>query len=186
MGAFADDIRQTRSWHSDWFAAAKRFFLSGGAKPFTPESDDVDRIVDYATALESTLVPERDYNTRRISHRAAALVAADASGNESIVKLVKRFYDTRSKIVHGSRLGDADRRWLLGNHKEVEFQVRQVLLAALRKLPPGQEDRRRALATLYDPTDEDRGRVALDRFGEIKTAEVKRAIAAKIAQIAEV
>jgi hypothetical protein len=63
--AFADGIRKSPSWTSDWFAAARRFFLSGGAKQFNPKRDDVDRIVDYATALESTLVPEKDYNTRR-------------------------------------------------------------------------------------------------------------------------
>lgn len=61
--AFAADIRTSRSWSSDWFAAARRFFLSGGAKQFNPGWDDVDRIVDYATVLESTLVPEKGYNT---------------------------------------------------------------------------------------------------------------------------
>jgi len=64
--AFADGIRESQSWSSDWFAAARRFFLSGGAKRFNPDQDDVDLIVDYATALESALVPEKDYNTRRI------------------------------------------------------------------------------------------------------------------------
>ena len=59
--AFADGIRESQSWSSDWFAAARRFFLCGGAKQFNPKWDDVDRIVDYATALESTLVPEKDY-----------------------------------------------------------------------------------------------------------------------------
>ena len=67
--AFADAVRESQSWSSDWFATAKRFFLSGGAKPFDPKGDDVDRIVDYAKALESALVPERDYNTRRVSRR---------------------------------------------------------------------------------------------------------------------
>ena len=32
--SFADGIRQAQSWNSDWFRAARRFFLSGGAKPF--------------------------------------------------------------------------------------------------------------------------------------------------------
>jgi hypothetical protein len=91
---FADGIRGSQSWNSDWFAAARRFFLSGGAKQFSPGWDDVDRIVDYATALESTLVPETDYNTRRIRRRAAALIAPDNPAEaEIIVKLVKRFYE---------------------------------------------------------------------------------------------
>jgi hypothetical protein len=56
---FSDVIRKSQSWSSDWFATARRFFLSGGAKEFNAKWDDVDRILDYATALESTLVPEK-------------------------------------------------------------------------------------------------------------------------------
>ena len=97
--AFADCIRESQSWGSDWFGVARRFFLYGGAKEFNPKWDDVDRILDYATALESTLVPEKDYNTQRISRRAAALIAPDDSvQTEEIRKLVKRFYDIRSQI----------------------------------------------------------------------------------------
>jgi hypothetical protein len=59
-----------------------------------------------------------------------------------------------------------------------------VLVTAVQKLPPGEEDRRVALARLYDPTDEDRGSFALDKFREIKTAEIRKAIAAKIANLA--
>jgi hypothetical protein len=105
--AFADGIRESPSWRSDWFAAARRFFLCGGAKQFNPKWDDVDRIVDYATALESTLVPEKDYNTRRIRRRAAALIAPDnAAEAEVIVRFIKGLYEIRSRIVHGSGLGD--------------------------------------------------------------------------------
>jgi Apea-like HEPN len=183
--AFADGIRESASWRSDWFAAARRFFLSGGAKQFDPKSDDVDRIVDYATALESTLVPERDYNTRRISRRAAALIAPDNPAEaEGIRRFIKKFYEIRSRIVHGSGLGDANREWLLENCGQVERRVRQVLVTAVRKLPPGEGDRRAALAELHDPTDEDRGGIAFDKFREIKTAEIRKAIAAKIARLA--
>ncbi len=183
--AFAAGIRESQSWSSDWFAAARRFFLSGGAKQFSPKWDDVDRVVDYATALESTLVPERDYNTRRISRRASALIAPDSPAEaDAIGGLVKRLYDIRSRIVHGSRLGDQNREWLFQNWGEVELRVRQVLATAVQRLPPGEEDRRVALAGLYDPTDEDRGSVAFQKFTEIKTAGVRRATAAKISQVA--
>src|ERR1035438_6157403 len=107
---FATGVQQSQSWTSDWFATARRFFLSGGAKPFNPSRDDVDRIVDYATALESALVPEKDYNTRRISRRAAALVAGNGSAEQEFVtKLVTKFYDIRSTIVHGCKLRDKQR-----------------------------------------------------------------------------
>jgi hypothetical protein len=61
--AFAKGSRKGQCWSSDWFAAARRFFLTGGAKQFNPMWGEVDRILDYATALEATLVPEKDYNT---------------------------------------------------------------------------------------------------------------------------
>ncbi len=182
---FAEGMRSSQSWASDWFAAAKRFFLSGGAKRFNPKWDDVDRIVDYATALESTLVPEQDYTTRRISRRAAALIAQDdPTEMEQIVRLMKKLYDIRSRLVHGSRLDDEQRRWLSENCNHIEHRVRQVLRTAVQRLPAGEQARRATLAGLYDPTDEDRGGFAIDKFREIKTAEVRRMIAAKIAQFA--
>jgi hypothetical protein len=182
---FADGIRESQSWRSDWFGVARRFFLYGGAKEFNPKWDDVDRILDYTSALESTLVPEKDYNTRRISRRAATLIAPDNPAEmEVIVRFMKRFYEIRSRIAHGSRLGDENREWLFENCGQVELGVRQVLVAAVQKLPPGEEDRRVALAGLFDPTDEDRGNSAFEKFREIKTAEVRKAIAAKIANLA--
>jgi hypothetical protein len=182
--AFADAIRAGRSWSSDWFATAKRFFLSGGAKPFNPKWDEVDRIVDYAIALESTLVPERDYNTSRVSRRAAALLAPDDSEEAAIIlKVLKKLYDIRSRIVHGSALDDETRTWLFDNCEQVELRVRQVIVAAVQNLPPREEDRRAALARLYDPPDEDRGRYAFEKFREIKTGSVREEIAAKIARL---
>jgi hypothetical protein len=182
---FADSIRESQSWSSNWFAAARRFFLSGGAKRFIPFGEDVDRIVDYVTALEATLVPEKDYNTRRISRRAAALIAQDnPEEREAIVRLMKKLYDIRSRIAHGSRLEPENHKWLLENCDQIELRVRQVLATAARKLPPGEEDRRVALAGLYDPTDEDRGSSAFEKFREIKTAQVRKAIAAKISKLA--
>lgn len=183
--AFADSIRESQSWSSDWFAAARRFFLCGGAKQFNPKWDDVDRILDYSAALESTLVPEKDYNTRRISRRASELLApSDPAETDAIVRLIKKLYEIRSRIAHGSRLGDENREWLLQNSPQVEHRVRQVLVTAVQKLPPGEEDRRVTLAGLYDPTDEDRGNSAFEKFREIKTAEIRKAIAGKIAQLA--
>lgn len=35
--AFADGIRESPSWRSDWFGVARRFFLYGGAKEFNLE-----------------------------------------------------------------------------------------------------------------------------------------------------
>jgi hypothetical protein len=183
--AFADGIRGCPSWTSDWFAAARRFFLTGGAKIFDPNGDDVDRIVDYATALESTLVWEHDYIARRIRHRAAALIASDNPAEmEVIISFLNKFYEIRSRIVHGSKLSDKNREWLSEHWKQVELRVRKILVEAVRRLPPEEEGRRVALAGLNDPTDEDRGSSAYEKFRDIKTPKVRRAIAAKIVQLA--
>jgi hypothetical protein len=180
---FAESIRSSKSWRADWFATARRFFLGGGAKPFKVERDEVDRIVDYATALESTLVPEKDYNTQRITRRAAELISPDSSGvTADVVRFLKKFYDIRSQIVHGRRLDDKSREWLAENCDKVEITVRRILVAAVQRFPPGESDRQIALAKLYDPTDDDRGMLAFEKFREIGTPEVRKAIAARIAQ----
>jgi hypothetical protein len=76
-----------------------------------------------------------------------------------------------------------NRKWLFENYKNVEHRVREVLVAAVQKFPPGEDDRRLVLAGLYDPKDEDRGNSAFEKFKEIKTLEVRRASAAKIANL---
>ncbi len=181
--AFADRIRETRSWTSTWFGTARRFFLSGGAKQFNPEGDEVDRVVDYCTALEATLVPEKDYNARRMRNRAAALVASyDPEQREVVSNFIKRLYDIRSRIVHGASIADKDREWLLKNSREIELRVREILVAALLQ-PPSQENRRNSLARLYDVADADRGNFVVEKFKEIKAAEVRNAILAEITRL---
>ncbi len=153
---FARSIRRSSSWLSAWFAVARRFFLVGSAKKFNPDGYDVDRIVDYATALEAALVPERGRSTIRVSQRAAKLVAPDEPAEaEAVANLIWKAYDTRSQIVHGRALDETARRWLFESSAEIERRVREVLVNALHKLPPGEQDRRAALAALFDPTEDD-------------------------------
>ena len=181
---FAAAIRNSQSWNSRWFAAARRFFLCGGAKQFNPKWDDVDRVLDYTTAMEATLVPERDFNTRRISRRAAALIAVDnPEATDAVANFMRRLYDIRSRLVHGSGLDAEGREWLFENCGSIELRVRQVLTAAVQQFPAGEEERRAFLAGLYDPTDEDRGDYVVAKFGEIKTPKVRQATAAKIARL---
>ncbi len=182
---FANTIRRSPSWTSDWFIAARRFFLTGGAKPFEPQQDEVDRILDYATALESTLVPEEGYSTRRISNRAAALISpGNAKERAQVVVFLRKMYDIRSRIAHGSRLAEDNREWLIENGGLVERRVREVLATAVKQLPPDETERGVALAALYDPTDDDRGNFALEKFREIRTGQVRKKIAAEIQKIA--
>jgi hypothetical protein len=102
---------------------------------------------------------------------------------QDIVRFLTRFCEIRSRIVHGSRLRGESREWLVENCGKVEIRVRQILVAAVQNLPAAKEDRRAALAELYDPSDEDRGISALEKFREIRTAEVRKAIAVRIARL---
>jgi hypothetical protein len=179
--AFAKLIRESQSWRSDWFFVARRFFLYGGAKEFNPRWDDVDRIVDYVTALEAAIVPEMDFARRRISHRAAHLISTDPAERSTIVALIKQLYDIRSSVVHGSKLSDDKRRWLIENCGEVESRIRQVLVAAVQTVPAREADRGVNLARIYDPVDANRGELALQKFKEIRTDAVRKTIGANVA-----
>jgi hypothetical protein len=180
---FAKGIQASQSWRSEWFGVARRFFLYGGAKEFNPRWDDVDRIVDYATALEAAVVPESEFSSRRFRHRAALLVSPnDPEERKVVCKLVRQVYDLRSGIVHGSKLSKDQRDWLIDNCRDLELRVRQVLTAAVQNVPAEEAERRTMLAALYDPTDEDRGDFAFQKFQEIRTDPVQKAIAEKIAR----
>ena len=92
-------VRGSRSWDSEWFAVARRFFLYGGAKEFNPRWDDVDRILDYVTALQAAVVPEMDFVRRRVSQRSAMLVSPNPAEQSLVAALVRQLYDIRSSIA---------------------------------------------------------------------------------------
>jgi hypothetical protein len=180
---FAEQIRASLSWNSKWFAVAKRYFLYGGAKDFNPRWDAVDRIVDYATALEAALVPEGDFSKRRMTRRAALLVSQEPAIQDAVSKTVKELYNVRSSTVHGTPLDDQRRTWLTENWRQFELRVRQVLVAAVQSVPADDTERCKILAALYDPTDDDRGESALHKFREIRTEVVRKNVGEKIGRL---
>jgi len=81
---FADSIRESQSWSSDWFSAARRFFLSGGAKPFKSGkgrcgSDGGLRhsVGSYVGAGKGLQRPPHN-SSRGCTHRARDAVQTDA------------------------------------------------------------------------------------------------------------
>jgi len=180
---FAGGLRSSQSWGAEWFSVSRRFFLYGGAKEFNPGWGEVDRIVDYATALESALVPEGEFSRSRCANRAAVFCATDPDEQKGVLSLVKKLYDIRSSIVHGSVLGEEDRTWLKKNSREVELRVRQVLVAAVQQSPPDEDGRATFLRSLFDVTDEKRGEFALQMFRQIKTEDVRSTTAAQIVKL---
>ena len=57
---FAEGLRANQSWGAEWFSVARRFFMYGSGKVYVPQWGEVDRIVDYTTSLEATLMWEMD------------------------------------------------------------------------------------------------------------------------------
>lgn len=152
---FADQLRGELSWHSAWFSIARRFFLQGSSKKLNPGFDEVDRVVDFAIALEATLVPEKDFSGRRMRERAAALNGQNTAADMRR-RAAKMLYDLRSTIVHGSALSAAQKAKLESAAPEIENVVRDVLVGALRFLPPDEHERAAVCRGLWDISNEDR------------------------------
>jgi len=150
--SFASALTGCQSWCSQWFATARRFFLYGGAKEFNRAWNEVDRIVDYMIALEATLVPESGFGIgQRLRKRAVSLLGLEGDAAKGTNRVLRDFYRVRSALVHGSPLGDEQKT--LDQMGEFESLVRQILVAALRQVPPDDERRRQRLAAWYDVPD---------------------------------
>ncbi|MBI4189804.1 MAG: hypothetical protein HY525_04620 [Betaproteobacteria bacterium] len=62
------------------------------------------KLVDAITALEAVLGSDTEI-AFKLSFRVASLLAATDEQRSTLLKAVKGFYDARSRIVHGGRLG---------------------------------------------------------------------------------
>jgi hypothetical protein len=62
------------------------------------------KLVDAITALEAVLGTEAEI-AFKLSYRVASLLAASDAERATLLNAVKRYYDARSRIVHGGRLG---------------------------------------------------------------------------------
>lgn len=105
---FALELPQREGWRSPWFQTARRFFLYGGAKEFNLDWNLLDRIVDFVTALEAVLSTEMDYLRRQLSMRGTRLLSENEP--EETTRLIKKFYDLRSTIAHGSQISQRDKK----------------------------------------------------------------------------
>jgi hypothetical protein len=147
---FKSELMAGQSWQSAWFAIARRFFLYGGAKEFNVAWRDVDRVVDYMVALEATLVPERGFGIgQRLRKRAASLLALKGGPGKRVERVLADFYGIRSTLVHGSPVAGRDEK-ILAQMGQFELVVREILVAALRRLPPDEDSRKLVLAGWYD------------------------------------
>jgi len=64
-------------------------------------------------------------------------------------RILRDFYAVRSTLVHGSPLNDRHSN-ILQQMNQFELLVRQILVAALRQIPPDEDSRKQRLAGWYD------------------------------------
>jgi hypothetical protein len=174
---FEAPLRTSTQWASPWFAVARRFFLYGGSKEFNPNfQNDVDRVIDYVTALEAVAVPESDFVSRRLRERSVRLLERQDDAERMAKKLLNDMYGVRSTLVHGSLLDE--RQMVLLRDKEqwwlFEDMVRNIMVSALRKVPADEVGRKAYLTGLYDLSDKERAEKVLQDFRSLKNDDVKQ------------
>jgi hypothetical protein len=88
---FFTDAPTWPGWKSAWFNVSHRYFLWGSSKEFNIgrehiEDWELERILDYYTALEAAIVPEHDFVSRRLRERAAVLLQISGDDAETLKK----------------------------------------------------------------------------------------------------
>ena len=100
-----------------------------------------DRLIDAGIALEAMYGPFDIQIRRKMSLRAAWLLGESVNNGLAISKQVKSFYDTRSKVVHGTVSKDHQKRELefAGALESGRKLARRTLFAMLARGPVNDE-----------------------------------------------
>jgi hypothetical protein len=129
-----------------------------------PSGQD-SQLLDAITTLEALFGTDSELSFR-LAFRVAALLAANDTERGEMLDLMKGFYDTRSKIVHGGKLRPKNRDDL-GKIEELRSLVRQLLRSfmAFAVDPPAAYSkaffRERLDTALVDATEREKLRTAL-------------------------
>jgi hypothetical protein len=179
---FAASLRSSDSWRADWFKVSRRSFLYGGGKEFNPNFEsEVDSVADYIAALEAALVPKSFLIQRCLKERAVRLLGLTDEKARQTKKLLGKFYAVRSSLVHGASV--KDQLSLLQDRDcwhEFEQLIREVIVAALRKVPSEESSREAYLASLYEPDDIARAEQIEENFKAIKDPEARKSLIAAL------
>ena len=170
---FASELLSQSNWSSSWFKIARRFFLYGGGKEYNPGHDQVDRIVDYMTALESILVPEKDFVGRRLRERAVSLLKSLEINLDDTRRLLSEFYSVRSAVVHGSSI-ISFKDTVLKKNMDFEATVRKIIVEAVKRVPHDDNSRKGFLEQLFDVCDQTRSEMVFSDFFSIKGQRERR------------
>lgn len=167
LNTFINETPYLPGWNSKWLKIAKRYFLWGGSKEFYPERDN-ERILDYMIALESVLVSEGDFISRRLKERAANLFTGTDEQKNIIRELIKKFYGYRSILAHGNELSSVDISYIIISRVLFENTVRDILKMVIKNCPLDTQAREAFLKDRYDITDQDRVRKIISDIKAIK------------------
>jgi hypothetical protein len=91
----------------------------------------IDTLIDYTIALESLYLLRGEDKRQNLSSRIATLLSKDKSEEKQICRNIKKFYDIRSDIVHGSLMDEKGYEFLCENIYEYEDYLRKSILAFL-------------------------------------------------------
>jgi Apea-like HEPN len=88
------------------------------------------QLLDCITALEALLGTENEI-AFKLSFRIASILAGTDDERSDLLELLKDFYDTRSKVIHGANLKDKQ-HGLLRRVNELRAIVKRLLVAFIR------------------------------------------------------
>jgi hypothetical protein len=94
-----------------------------------PTAQD-SQLLDCVTALEALLGAENEI-AFKLSFRIASILADTDEERSNLLKLLKDFYDTRSKVIHGANLKEKHQA-LLRRVGELRNIVKRLLIAFIR------------------------------------------------------
>lgn len=176
---FFEQAPKWPGWNSEWFKIARRYFLWGGSKRFHPGRDN-ERILDYMIALEASFVPERDFVSRRLRKRGAAILGGSEDEKSSLRKMLNEFYGIRSALAHGDALSPEQIMILEKKRLDFEDGVRRLIRKVLGTCPASEDERRRYLSGLYDISDSERAKKIISDFGSIKETKIRSELLKKL------
>jgi len=172
-------LRLSPAWRAGWFKVARRAFLYGSSDEFNANHEGMhDRVSYFFAALEASLVPRTDFIQRCLKERAIALLKFSGDEASATKKLLSDFYRIRSTLVHGSPLSEQQMGLLQDRDRWWKFErlVRDLLVAAVKEIPPDDASRRSFLAELYEPDDRARAEEIAMSFRAISDRSVRRGL----------
>lgn len=104
--------------------------LKGSVEHHNP-FPEIDTLIDYTLALESLYLFRHEDIGRSLSSRLAVLLGKDESEEQQFRRDIKKFYDIRSAIVHGSLMSSKQYEFLRTNIYNYGEYLRKSILAFL-------------------------------------------------------